>query len=158
MENMSGKVIHMTTPDDRVRWLNDLVHLEIVLWEQVDAALKEAHGLPLAHFQALDAVAQSPDGLRVGDLARRMRITVGGASKVADRIDASGLVRRAADPGDRRASRIVLTPAGRALLPKATETYAAHLATLLDPILPPTDQRHLHDLVHRLLTATDRLA
>jgi MarR family transcriptional regulator, organic hydroperoxide resistance regulator len=145
----------MTTAVDRVQWLTDLVRLEILLWERVDARLKQQHDLPLAHFEVLHVLRQAPDGNhRVGDLAQRLRITVGGASKLVDRVEATGLIRRTADPGDRRASRVTLTPQGNATLEAATQTYAATLANALDTALSDADQLHLHDLVRQLITAT----
>ncbi len=142
------------SPVTRVRWLNDLVRLEIVLWERVDARLRADHGVTMAQFEALHTVATSAhDTLRVGDLAAALAITVGGASKLADRVVASGLLRRTPDPTDRRASHLSLTPAGRTALTAATKTYELSLADLLDPALTPTEQTQMHTLVTRLLRA-----
>jgi MarR family transcriptional regulator, organic hydroperoxide resistance regulator len=144
----------MTHPDDRVQWLNDLIRLEIVLWDRIDAQLRHKHDLPLAYFQALTEISRaSGGGLRVGDLAVQMRITVGGTSKLADRIESAGLVRRVADPADRRASRIVLTPAGRRVLTAATKTCSAEMASTVDPVLTGAQQRQMHTFVERLLAA-----
>jgi MarR family transcriptional regulator, organic hydroperoxide resistance regulator len=143
------------TPEHRVQWLTDLVRLEIVLWDQIDARLRQQHALPLSYFETLYMVSRAPrTGLRIGDLAERLRITVGGTSKLADRIEAAGLIRRVADPADRRASRIVLTPAGRRTLASAIHTYSTDLAATLDPALTGAEQQQLHDLVRRLLAAT----
>ena len=138
-----------------VQWLSDLIRLEIVLWERVDAQLREKHDLPLAFFESLYFVGHSPDGgLRIGDLAQALRITVGGTSKLADRIERAGLIRRAPDPDDRRASRVALTESGRRTLAAAVTTYEAELASILDPELNEEEQRAMHDLVTRVLTAT----
>ena len=136
---------------DRVAWLSDLIRLEIVLWERVDARLKAEHGVSLAYFEVLHALRD--EALRVGDMAQRLRITVGGASKLVDRVEAAGLIRRAADPGDRRASRVTLTAEGRVTLGATTGTYAAALGDAIDPVLTADDQRLLHDTVRRLLAA-----
>src|SRR5438067_13582082 len=127
---MDPQVTSVTAPS-RIQWLTDLVRLEITLWERIDRRLREAHGLPLAFFEALYFIARTRDGsLRVGDLARALRVTVGGTSKLADRIEAAGLLRRAPDAENRRASRLVLTPAGRLTLAAASQTYEAELATV----------------------------
>lgn len=133
-------------------WLIDLVRLEITLWERIDGPLRAGHDLPLAHFEALHMLAGGP--LRVGDLAQRLRVTVGGTSKMADRLDRAGLVRREPDPADRRASRIALTPAGRRKLRAATRTYERQLAAALDATLSADEQATLHALVRRLLTGS----
>jgi len=141
----------MATPN-RIQWLNDLIGLEIVLWERVDNQLKAQHDLSHAFFQSLYFIGGSPDGsLRIGDLARSLRITVGATSKLVDRIEAAGLISRKNDADDRRASRLVLTKIGARKLAEASKTYEATMTTVLDTSLSTNEQRHLHDLVIRLL-------
>jgi DNA-binding MarR family transcriptional regulator len=142
----------MSQPRQRVQWLTDLIRLEIQLWNRVDAGLKQEHGLPLSSFETLYMIFQAPGAaLRIGDLAQRLNITVGGTSKLVDRIEADGWIRREADPADRRVSRVVLTPEGRRTLDAAYRTYATTLAGALDPVLAVSEQEHLHALVQRLL-------
>lgn len=50
---------------------------------------------------------------------RALRVTVGGTSKLVDRIGRAGLIARESDPDDRRASRLVLTTAGKRKLTAA---------------------------------------
>src|SRR5437868_805715 len=139
------------TPD-RVQWLSDLIRLEIVLWERIDTRLRAQHDLPLASFETLYFVARAPDGrLRVGDLAQALRITVGGASKLIDRVERSGLIRREPDATDRRASKIALTSSGELAFTAASQTYQAEVATVLDAALSRDEQHLLHKLVRRLL-------
>ena len=144
------------TPPNRIEWLRDLIGLEIVLWDRINARLKERHDLSLAFFESLYFIGRTPEGsMRVGDLARTLRITVGATSKLVDRIEAAGLIRRELDADDRRASRVVLTDAGRQRLAEASTTDTAELAVVLDATLSADEQRHLHTLVRRLLTAAD---
>jgi DNA-binding MarR family transcriptional regulator len=144
------------TPPSRIEWLSDLVRLEIILWNRVDGRLREAHGLPLAYFWPLYVVGQSGDeSLRVGELAGALGLTVGGMSKIVDRIERTGFLRREPDPADRRASRIALTDAGRRCLMLASETYETEMAAVLDDALSADEQRCAHSLVRRLLDATD---
>src|SRR5262245_60796391 len=144
------------TPPSRIRWLSDLIRLEIVLWDRINARLKEEHDLSLAFFESLYFIGRTPDGsLRIGDLARALRITVGATSKLVDRIEAAGLIRRELDADDRRASRIALTEAGRQKLAESGTTYAAELATMLNATLSATEQQQLHTLVKRLLVAVE---
>ena len=144
------------TPPNRIQWLSDLIRVEIALWDRINARLKKEHNLSLAFFESLYFIGRSPDGsLRVGDLARALRITVGAASKLVDRIEAAGLIRRELDADDRRASRVALTESGRHLLAEASTTYAAELGSLLDTTLTAAEQQHLHTLIRRLLAAAD---
>ncbi len=138
----------------RVDWLSDLVRLEIVLWERVDSRLRERHGLPLAFFESLYFISRSAEGsLRIGDLAGALRITVGGTSKVVDRIEAAGLIARGSDPDVRRAARVTLTPEGGRALTAALETYADAVAAFIDPVLEAGEQQQMHAYVTRLLAA-----
>lgn len=145
----------MTSPN-RIQWLLDLVRLEIVLWNRIDARLRQEHDLSLAFFESLFFIAHSSDGgLRVGELAQALGITVGGTSKLVDRIEAAGLIRRELTADDRRASRLVLTATGQHKLADARKTFDTEVATVLDAVLSADEQQHLHDLVIRLLAATD---
>jgi DNA-binding MarR family transcriptional regulator len=145
------------TSSNRIEWLSDLVRVEIVLWERINARLHQAHTLSLAFFETLYFIGQAPDGsLRIGDLARALCITVGATSKLVDRVEAAGLIRRELDADDRRASRVVLTDAGRQRLAEASATHEAEMARVLDATLTADEQQQLHTLVKRLLTAADK--
>jgi DNA-binding MarR family transcriptional regulator len=145
-------------PSSRVQWLSDLIRLEIALWERIDARLRAEQGLSLAFFECLFFISCASSGsLRVGDLAHALRVTVGGTSKLVDRVEGAGLIQREPDPDDRRASRVALTDEGNRVLAAATATYEAELAAVLDSALSRNEQRQMHALVTRLLSAmTDR--
>jgi DNA-binding MarR family transcriptional regulator len=139
-----------------VAWATDLIRLEIAVWDRVDARLREAHELPLAFFESLLFISRAPRGsVRVGDLARELRVTVGGTSKLVDRIERTRLIAREPDPNDRRASRLVLTTAGKRKLTAAVKTYEAEVATILGVVLSPGEQQQMSDYVSRLLTSID---
>jgi DNA-binding MarR family transcriptional regulator len=136
-----------------VAWATDLIRLEIAVWDRVDARLREFHDLPLAFFEPLLFISRAPQGgLRVGDLANALRITVGGASKLVDRIERAGLIARELDPDDRRVSRVVLTKAGTRKLAAALKTYETEAGGILGSVLRPPEQREMSDYISRLLT------
>ena len=149
----------MPRTSTRIEWLSDFVRLEIDLWTTIDSVLKEKHGLSLAFFEVLYAIGETEVGsLRVGDMAQALTITVGAASKLADRVVAADLARRELDSDDRRASRLALTDAGRRGLAAASATYDSAVAARLDKTLSREDQRVLHTLVKRLLAAVEPMA
>jgi DNA-binding MarR family transcriptional regulator len=130
--------------------------LEIALWDRVDARLRESHELSLAFFESLLFISRARQGsMRVGDLARALRVTVGGTSKLVDRIERAGLIARDPDPDDRRASRVTLTTAGKRKLTAAVKTYDAEVASIVGGVLSPREQRQMSDYVSRLLTSID---
>ena len=55
------------------------------------------------------------DGLTQAELARRLRLEPPSMCRMIDRLAREGSVERHPDPGDRRATRVRLTPGGRAL-------------------------------------------
>jgi DNA-binding MarR family transcriptional regulator len=140
-----------------VAWATDLIRLEIALWDRIDTRLRESHELPLAFFESLLFVSRAPRGsMRVGDLARALRVTVGGTSKLVDRIERAGLIAREPDPDDRRASRVALTAAGKRKLSAAAKTYEAEVARILGGALGPEEQQQMGDHVSRLLASIDQ--
>jgi DNA-binding MarR family transcriptional regulator len=139
-----------------VAWATDLIRLEIALWDRVDARLRESHELRLAFFESLLFISRAPGGsMRVGDLARALRVTVGGTSKLVDRIERAGLIAREPDPDDRRASRVALTTAGKRKLTAAVKTYEAEVGSIRGGVLRPEEQDQMSDYVSRLLTSLD---
>src|SRR3954447_19425392 len=59
------------------------------------------------------AVVGTRDGVRLSDLAERLRIAPRSATEVADGLQERGLVERSPDPGDRRAVLLRPTDEGR---------------------------------------------
>jgi MarR family transcriptional regulator, organic hydroperoxide resistance regulator len=145
------------TPPNRIQWLSDLVRVEIVFWERINARLQQEHNLSLAFFETLYFIGQAPDrSLRIGDLARTLSITVGATSKLVDRVEAAGLIRRELDADDRRASRVALTDAGKQMLAYASTTHEAEMARALDATLTAAEQQHMHTLIRRLLATANQ--
>jgi len=105
-------------PDLRLLF-SELVRLETELWNAVEGRLRADFRVTLPVFEFLQVIARYP-ACRVQDIAGELSITVGGTSKIVDRIEASGYCARSANPNDRRSSIITLTPAGKRLLPKLT--------------------------------------
>ena len=70
------------------------------------------------------------DGLRLGELARRSRLSKQTMTELIRRLERDGLVERATDPSDRRAFRVTLTPRARAFEPVAAEVLTELDATV----------------------------
>jgi DNA-binding MarR family transcriptional regulator len=92
------------------------------------AAQFEEHRLSAVEFEVLMRLARSPGSrLRMTDLAGQTSLSTSGVTRVVDRMDRDGLVRREACPSDRRSSYAVITSAGRKRL---DEVLPGHLALL----------------------------
>lgn len=87
-------------------------------------ALTEA-GLSATDFEALLRLARSPGGrLRMTDLATQAALSTSGVTRVVDRLENRGLVRRETCASDRRGAYAALTGPGRELL---TGVVSAHV-------------------------------
>ena len=94
-------------------------------------------GLPdLGWYDLLWTLYRAPERrLRVNELAREVVLSPTAMSRFVDRAERAGVVRREADPEDRRALQVALTDEGVALLRKMwpvyergiEEHFAAHL-------------------------------
>jgi DNA-binding MarR family transcriptional regulator len=80
-------------------------------------------------------LATAPNGVRVSQIAHDMDITPAAASQTVDRLVALGMLERAQDPNDRRASVITAAAEGRAFF-KDVKTRSA---TLLEQVYSEID-------------------
>lgn len=109
---------------------DDLVRVEIVLWDAVDRRVRADVGLPLGRVEALRVVATTSP-CRVQEVAVALRITVGAASKLTDRLVTAGLVERQVHPSDRRSSLLRATDEGERAHVAATAAADDELRRLL---------------------------
>jgi DNA-binding MarR family transcriptional regulator len=131
---------------------SELVRLETELWNAVEGRLRADFGVTLPVFEFLQVISRTP-ACRVQDIAAELSITVGGTSKIVDRIEASGYCARSANPGDRRSSIIRLTPAGKRLLPKLTAAVDDELRNRLGTGVSDRSLIQLAKTLTRLRTA-----
>ncbi|MEY2849189.1 MAG: hypothetical protein RI885_1856 [Actinomycetota bacterium] len=127
---------------------SDLVRVQIEIWAAVDARLRDESDLTVARWQVMRSIA-AHDDCRVGDIADDLGVTVGGASKVVDRIEDAGHCTRRANPVDRRSSIVALTASGGEALGAAS---AAADAVLRDRLAGPLGADRLTALSHDLAT------
>ncbi|MEW2518498.1 MarR family winged helix-turn-helix transcriptional regulator [Actinacidiphila alni] len=86
--------------------------------------------LPMAQAELLQVLGEhSP--VRVGDLAARRGLAASTVSGLIGPMIAAGLVARATDPADRRASVVTLTPAGRSRLDAWTRVHERRMSAAL---------------------------
>lgn len=108
--------------------------------------LVEREGFPMAW---LDVLAQLYDaagnGLRMQELEERSLFTRSGLTRLVDRIEAAGLVRREPVPGDRRGVRVALTPEGRRRHDKAFVEHMRVIEREFGGRLTPAEQQAVAD-------------
>jgi DNA-binding MarR family transcriptional regulator len=108
----------------------EMTRLHTQMWNAVDSRLRAEFDLPLSRLEPMQVIARVKD-CRVFDIASELSMTVGGTSKLVDRLEDSGLCVRRNNPADRRSSLILLTPEGTRLLQEATVALEDELSRLL---------------------------
>src|SRR5437868_12751524 len=97
-----------------------VLHASSVLESRVETKLS-AIGLSLAKLAALHHLARAGDSLPLGQLADRLSCVKSNVTQLVDRLEADGLVNRAADPNDRRSRLAVITDNGRTAYARGTQ-------------------------------------
>jgi len=101
-----------------------LAHATLV--EQIDYVMAEANLLPLDWYDALLALEDAPDRrLKMSDLADQVLLSKSGLTRLVDRLEAKGYIRREGCRSDRRVAYAVLTDAGLKAREDSWPTYRA---------------------------------
>jgi len=117
------------------------------------AAQFEEHRLSAVEFEVLLRLARSPGRrLRMTDLAGQTSLSTSGVTRVVDRMDRDGLVRREACASDRRSSYAVVTDDGLARL---EEAVPGHLALVQEWFIDQLDPERLTDVLESLRKIRD---
>ncbi|SIQ49635.1 MarR family winged helix-turn-helix transcriptional regulator [Solilutibacter tolerans] len=112
------------------------------------------HDLSFSQYITLKKVAMGC--VSPGELARAAELNPGAMTRVLDQLEAKGLLRRTADPDDRRALRIELDASGEALIPTIRSCGARVLARAQQGMSPAEQaefQRMLELIRDNLLDA-----
>ena len=116
------------------------------------ARLAQSPSIPPTQLRVLTIIAGNRH-TNMSRLAEALDVVPSSASRLCDRLEATGLLRRVPDPRDRREVRLLLTPAARRVLDDLRERRRQALAAVLDRMSPAGRQ----DLV-RALAAFDAAA
>jgi DNA-binding MarR family transcriptional regulator len=96
--------------------------------------------------------------LRAGELAASVvTISRSGLTRLVDRIEAAGLLRRRPSARDRRGTEIVLTREGAAMLRRMWPVYAAEIRRSFVDVLGDDEAAALHDSLVRVHEAARRV-
>ncbi|WP_203718325.1 MarR family winged helix-turn-helix transcriptional regulator [Asanoa siamensis] len=117
------------------------------------------HNLSAVEFEVLMRLVRSPEHeLRMTDLAAQTSLSTSGVTRVVDRMERDGLLRRRACPTDRRSSYAGVTSAGVARL---TETLPGHLELIeqwFTSQLEPAELDQFLDYLRRIRDAVNPCA
>ena len=116
----------------------------------IERCLVDDYDLPLSWFDVLSRLSSAPDRrMRMQDLSETALFTRSGLTRLVDRLEEAGYVRREPSPEDRRGVYVVLEPEG---LRRFEEAYHGHRPTIEQEFA-----RHLDEAdVEALRAALDR--
>lgn len=113
----------------------------------------DQHRLSAVEFEVLMRLARSPGNrLRMTDLAGQTSLSTSGVTRVVDRMDRDGLVRREACASDRRSSYAVITPTGRQRL---DDVLPGHLELIQQWFIAQLTPQQLENLLESLRALRD---
>ena len=126
------------------------VHASLV--KKLDAQLEAAHDLQLTSYEVLLHLAEATNSrMRMHDVAWSVRLSRSGLTRLIDRLERDGLVRRVSCSDDARGAFACITDLGRAKLAEARETHHNGVRSHFLSHLSTDELELLADLWDRLL-------
>jgi len=116
--------------------------------QRIQSRQLEPIGITPAQFRLLRTTAHYEGAPRMADLAERLDVVPRAVTTLVDGLEASGRVRRAPDPTNRRVVRVEITEEGRAVLRSMRAARKAAAEEILAPLT--AEQR---EVLGGLLTA-----
>lgn len=125
-----------------LRMLSCTVRIE----NEIRTRLRTSFDITLPRFDLMAQLERYPDGLRMGELSKRMMVTGGNVTGITDQLEREQLVLRVPDARDRRAFAVKLTPAGRQAFAEMAAVHERWIEEILAD-LSPEDKASLSGLL-----------
>ena len=97
---------------ERLRCWRLFFESALALLDVLDTELQNAAGIPQRWYDVLVHLEESPNGIPMNELAERILYSKSGFTRVVDRMEEAGLVRRVRPQHDRRSILVLLTDRG----------------------------------------------
>jgi DNA-binding MarR family transcriptional regulator len=114
-------------------WLR-MLSCTVKIENEIRSRLRATFGITLPRFDLMAQLERHPDGLRMGELSKRMMVTGGNITGITDQLEQEKLVMRVPDPKDGRAYSVKLTQEGRSAFARMAEVHESWVAELLQPM------------------------
>ena len=111
-------------------WLK-LLKTSGLIEEELRRRMRAELGTTLPRFDVMSALSRAPGGLKMSEISRRLRVSNGNITGIADKLTEEGIVLRVAVPGDRRANLVRLTPKGRQVFAEHARRHEAWIDEIL---------------------------
>jgi len=129
-------------------WLR-LLSCSTLVENHIRQGLQREFSTTLPRFDLMAQLERCPEGLKMGELSKRLMVTGGNVTGITDLLEKEGLVARVVDPLDRRAFRVKLTPGGQRLFKKMAADHERWVVDLFDG-LPSKGKQQLAVLLNDL--------
>jgi DNA-binding MarR family transcriptional regulator len=113
-------------------WLR-LLTCSNLIESRVRSGLRADFDCTLPRFDLLAQLDRHPDGLKMGELSRRMMVTGGNVTAITDQLESDGWVERTDVATDRRAWRVRLTPRGKHAFQQMAAVHERWIVELFAP-------------------------
>jgi DNA-binding MarR family transcriptional regulator len=111
-------------------WLR-LLSCTTMIETEIRSRLRTEFGITLPRFDLMAQLDRHPEGLRMGDLSKRMMVTSGNVTGIVTLLEQEGLVARDPVPDDGRAYSVRLTPTGRRAFRRMASTHEGWITELM---------------------------
>lgn len=138
---------------ERLRLWLKLLKASGLIEEEVRRRLRANHDWTLPRFDVMSALSRAPDGLKMSEISKMLRVSNGNITGIVDKLTDEGLALRVAVPGDRRAQLVRLTPKGDAVF----ADHAKHHEAWIDEMLSGLNADDVDGMIRRLDYLTDKL-
>jgi DNA-binding MarR family transcriptional regulator len=136
---------------ERQQWLTFIFATDL-LNEQFERDMQRDAGMPLAYYQMLVALSESPERTqRMSDLAEMLLVSRSRLSHAVAKLEEMGWVKRTRCPNDRRGAFATLTDEGFAVLEAAAPDHVNSVRTHLFDQLTPEELEQLRAINEKLL-------
>jgi DNA-binding MarR family transcriptional regulator len=140
--------------DDRLTEIGLLFEAHNALASRLERHLETELGLPASWFEVLLRLARTPEHrLRMTDLAAQTTLSTSGLTRLVDRVEAAGLVRREQCATDRRVAYAVLTDDGLARIRAAAPAHLDEVQQHFTSVLTDDERAALTAILRKLRDA-----
>ena len=115
----------------------------------IRSRLRTQFDTTLPRFDLMAQLERSPNGLKMGELSKRMMVTGGNVTGITDQLVSEGLVVREDNPSDRRAYIVKLTPQGREMFARMAAEHEKWVIEFFAG-MKDLDRHQLHSLLASL--------
>src|SRR5438132_486960 len=141
---LSQRAQSLSSPSpERLRAWRLFFESALALLDVLDTELERDAGIPLRWYDVLVQLEESPGGIPMNALAERILYSKSGFTRVVDRMEEAGLIRRVRPEHDRRTILVVLTDQGRAALEHARRYHRDGIERHFAQHLSDTDVKAL---------------